>query len=89
MYDNDQQLKNRICELLANRIDIEIKKGQKHPFHIYITLPVHPEGMLNNGSIMSQVHWTIQSLVFGSHSLLNRIRRSLYALLWRIPIYVR
>jgi len=28
---------------------------------------------------MSQVHWTMQSLVFGSHSLLNRIRRSLYA----------
>jgi phospholipase D1/2 len=79
MYDNDQQPKNKICELLANRIDIEIKKGQKTPFHIYITLPVHPEGMLNNGTVMTQVHWTMQSLVFGSHSLLNRIRRSLYA----------
>ena len=79
MYDNDQQPKNKICEQLANRIDIEIKKAHQTPFHIYITLPVHPEGMLNNGTVMTQVHWTMQSLVFGSHSLLNRIRRYLYA----------
>lgn len=28
---------------------------------------------------MTQVHWTMQTLVFGSHSLLNRIRRSIKA----------
>jgi phospholipase D1/2 len=43
------------------------------------TLPVHPEGMLNNESIMTQVHWTMQSLVFGTFSLLNRVRRFLKA----------
>lgn len=71
--------KNPICAALAERIDTAIKDRNQHPFHVIITLPVHPEGALNNGAIMTQVHWTMQTLVFGSHSLLNRIRRSLKA----------
>lgn len=70
---------NQICAELASRIDIAIKDAKKQPFHVMIVLPVHPEGALNNGAIMTQVHWTMQSLVFGSHSLLNRIRRSIKA----------
>lgn len=69
---------NKICELLATRIHNLIMCDPKHPFHVYITLPVHPEGKLDNAAVITQVHWTMQSLVFGSHSLLNRIRRSLY-----------
>jgi phospholipase D1/2 len=71
--------KNRICELLAKRINEIIISEPNRPFHVYITLPVHPEGPLDNGSIMTQVHWTMQSLVFGTYSLLNRIRRALKA----------
>lgn len=41
-------------------------------------LPVYPEGRLDDPTIVSQIHLTRQSLVFGSHSLLNRIRRSLW-----------
>lgn len=70
---------NRICATIAERIDIAIRDARKHPFHVIITLPVHPEGSLSNGAIMTQVHWTMQTLVFGSHSLLNRIRRSIKA----------
>lgn len=70
---------NQICAAIASRIDTAIRDVRKHPIHVIITLPVHSEGALNNGSIMTQVHWTMQSLVFGSHSLLNRIRRSLKA----------
>jgi phospholipase D1/2 len=71
--------KNFICELLGHRIGRTIMSGVKEHFHVIITLPVHPEGMLNNESIMTQVHWTMQSLVFGSFSLLNRVRRFLKA----------
>jgi phospholipase D1/2 len=70
---------NQICATIAKRIDIAIRDKRKHPFHVIITLPVHSEGALNSGPIMTQVHWTMQSLVFGSHSLLNRIRRSIKA----------
>lgn len=69
---------NAICEQLATRIHHLIMCDPNHPFHIYITLPVHPEGTLDSAAVITQVHWTMQSLVFGSHSLLNRIRRSLY-----------
>ncbi|TBN93428.1 hypothetical protein EYZ49_23300 [Salmonella enterica subsp. salamae serovar 13,22:z:-] len=41
-------------------------------------LPVYPEGRLDDPTIVAQIHLTRQSLVFGSHSLLNRIRRSLW-----------
>ncbi|EJL90843.1 phospholipase D-like domain-containing protein [Pantoea sp. GM01] len=41
-------------------------------------LPVFPEGRLDDPTIVSQIHLTRQSLVFDSHSLLNRIRCSLW-----------
>ncbi len=75
----DEAPKNFICERLAQRIGRAILSGVKENFHVIITLPVHPEGNLNDASIMNQVHWTMQSLVFGSFSLLNRIRRYLKA----------
>ena len=71
--------RNAICAAIAQRIDTAIKDRGQHPFHVIITLPVHPEGPLNNGSIMTQIHWTMQTLVHGSHSLLNSIRRSIKA----------
>ncbi|WP_310631934.1 phospholipase D-like domain-containing protein [Paraburkholderia sp.] len=71
--------KNFICEYLGQRIGRAIMSGAKENFHVIITLPVHPEGQLNDGSIMAQVHWTMQSLVFGTFSLLNRVRRYIKA----------
>jgi phospholipase D1/2 len=75
----DQPPQNGLCKSLADRIDHFIWFDKDYPFHVYITLPVHPEGGLNTPNIITQVHWTMQTLVFGSHSLLNRIRRSLKA----------
>ncbi|MFM0157468.1 phospholipase D-like domain-containing protein [Paraburkholderia sediminicola] len=75
----DEAPKNFICELLGERIGKAIMAGPKQHFHVIITLPVHPEGTLDNENIVAQVHWTMQSLVFGSFSLLNRIRRFLKA----------
>lgn len=68
------KLLNPIGEALARRIEQAIY--DKQPFHVYMVLPVHPEGALNTLNIMTQLHLTMQSLVFGSHSLVNRIRRT-------------
>jgi phospholipase D1/2 len=72
---------NGIVAALAMKFRNIIWRSQKQqtPFHVYITLPVHSEGQLNDGAIMGQVHWTMQSLVFGTKSLLNCIRRAIYA----------
>ncbi|CAM2153329.1 phospholipase D-like domain-containing protein [Paraburkholderia tropica] len=71
--------KNFICEALGERIGKAIMSGAKENFHVIITLPVHPEGKLSDGNIMAQVHWTMQTLVFGTFSLLNRVRRYIKA----------
>ncbi len=77
---------NLVCEALGTKLhNVIMNAGNPPPdgktsrFHLYITLPVHPEGMLNDSSYMTQVHYTMQSLVFGSQSLINRIRRAILA----------
>lgn len=69
---------NQIVKALSDKVANTIFAYQPEPFHIYITLPVHPEGLLNNGSIMATVHQTMQTISFGSDSLLNRIRKHLW-----------
>jgi len=49
------------------------------PFHVYITLPVHPEGCLSDATVAVQVYWTMQTISFGSQSLLNGVRRIIKA----------
>lgn len=65
---------NPVAEAIASRIERAIYDGM--PLHVYMVLPVHPEGTLNTLNIMTQLHLTMQSLVFGSESLVNRIRRA-------------
>ncbi|AKJ41907.1 phospholipase D-like domain-containing protein [Pragia fontium] len=66
---------NTLCADLAARIHQHIISGT--PFHVYIVLPVHPEGSLYAATVMNQVFWTMQSLVSGEQSLLKRVRLSL------------
>jgi phospholipase D1/2 len=68
---------NKVCEALIKRITRSILDAKSPNFHVYITLPVHSEGMLSNATIAVQVYWTMQTLVFGSKSLLNGIRRAI------------
>lgn len=68
---------NRVCEAIADRVERAIRWG--HQFHAYIVLPVHPEGSLADLAIIGQIHWTMQSLVYASDSLVNRVRLALYA----------
>lgn len=69
-------LLNPVGRALIERITrVGIQDGR--PFHVYLVLPVHPEGTLNTLNIMSQVHLTMHSLVFGEHSLVNGVRRAI------------
>jgi phospholipase D1/2 len=72
-----ERLINPIGQALVDRITRAVYDG--HPFHVYLVLPVHPEGLLNVVNIMTQVHLTMQSLVFGHDSLLNGVRRAIVA----------
>ncbi len=60
---------------LASRIGRAIHEGSS--FHVYLVLPVHPEGSLDTLNIMNQVHLTQQSLFFGKHSLVRNIQRQM------------
>lgn len=75
---DDDMPQNPLAEWLGDRIKRAVFSHMKQPFHVYIVLPVYPEGRLDDPAIVAQIHLTRQSLVFGSHSLLNRIRRSLW-----------
>lgn len=78
--DVDALPKNTILKCLLGRLRKVILDDQAKPkFHVYITLPVHPEGPLTDGSIAVQVYYTMQTLVHGSHSLINGIRRLIKA----------
>ncbi|PRY06560.1 phospholipase [Paraburkholderia sp. BL25I1N1] len=70
-----ESLLNPIGHALGARIRRAILEGL--PFHVYMVLPVHPEGQLDDIAVMSQIHLTMQSLVFGTHSLVNTIRRAI------------
>lgn len=75
----DQAPQNGVCRALVARIQQAIFDAAKPRFHVYITLPVHPEGDLMTHAIAAQVYWTMQSIANGSHSLMNGIRRALRA----------
>lgn len=69
---------NKIVQALSDKIADVIFAYQPQPFHIYITIPVHPEGLLDDGAIITQTHYTRHTISFGTDSLLNRIRKHLW-----------
>jgi phospholipase D1/2 len=67
------KIENKICKRLIQRIGKAVMG--RNPFHVYIVLPVHPEGAgLDDPAIVTQVHWTQQTIAFGTQSLLNGVR---------------
>lgn len=75
--NNQRMLLNPVGKALANRIERAIDDDL--PFHAYLVVPVHPEGKLDEITIMRQVDLTMHSLVHGSQSLVNGVRRALVA----------
>ncbi|KAG1435327.1 hypothetical protein G6F56_014011 [Rhizopus delemar] len=53
-------LSNPLVAAIAARIRRAIVAGQG--FHVYITLPVHPEGSLFDGAVLKQQYWVQQTL---------------------------
>ena len=51
---------NRVAEWLADKIKGHIISFNPMPFHVYIMLPVYPEGRLDDPSIVAQIHLTRQ-----------------------------
>lgn len=68
---------NKLVETLSNRIIKAIRSGQG--FHVYITLPVHPEGSLFDGTVLKQQYWAQQTLLRGRDSLIRRVCRAMVA----------
>ncbi len=67
----DHPSSNGVLKALAARIGEKIAVGQA--FHVYIVLPVHPEGNLMAGPVAKQQYWILQSLKHGKQSLIRRI----------------
>ncbi len=71
--DSKAKVQNVISKRLIHRIGRAIMS--KTLFHAYIVLPVHPEGGgLDNPAIVTQVHFTQQTIAFGTQSLLKGIK---------------
>jgi len=70
-----KELLNPVGLALVARIERAVL--DKLPFHVYLLLPVHPEGKLDTVEVMAQMHLTMQSLAYGEDSLLNGVRRAI------------
>lgn len=76
--DNAQQhMINPLSKAIAARIERAIDDDQ--PFHVYMVVPVHPEGRLNDLALMRQLDLTMNSAAHGAQSLINAVKRALIA----------
>lgn len=66
---------NRIIFELANAIGQAIYAEK--PFHVYLVLPEHPEGKLEDEGTSSQAWWALQGLKRANNSLVNRINATI------------
>lgn len=62
---------NPLVEELANRIGTFVQN--ERPFHVYMVLPAHPEGSLQDGGVAKQHYWILQSIKRGKQSLIKRV----------------
>lgn len=68
-------IKNVILDALGARIGQHVAAGS--PFHVYLVLPVHPEGSIADPTIWKQ-HWlAMASVRHGTRSLIARIKAAL------------
>ncbi|HEY8099391.1 MAG TPA: phospholipase D-like domain-containing protein [Burkholderiaceae bacterium] len=68
---------NPIIAELATAIGQAIYRDQ--PFHVWLVLPEHPEGKLEEDSTKSQAWWALQGTKRARNSLINRINATLVA----------
>ena len=68
---------NPLIAELANAIGKAIYA--ERPFHVYLVLPEHPEGKLEDDAAASQAWWALQGVKRANNSLVNRINATLVA----------
>jgi phospholipase D1/2 len=68
---------NPIIAELANAIGAAIYADRA--FHVYLVLPEHPEGKLEEAGTVAQAWWALQSVKRANNSLVNRINSTLVA----------
>ena len=66
---------NQIISELANAVGQAIYADR--PFHVYLVLPEHPEGKLEDAGTNSQAWWALQSVRRANNSLIHRINATL------------
>jgi phospholipase D1/2 len=66
---------NPVVNDLAIKIAGAIYRGR--PFHVYLVMPVHPEGKLEDGNTEANQYWQIQAIKHGTSSLYHRIKAAL------------
>jgi phospholipase D1/2 len=73
--NEDDGIKNVIVDALAERIVHHIKAGT--PFHVYLVVPTHPEGLISDDAVQKQHRLALLTIKHGSNSLINRIKHAL------------
>ncbi|WP_313389473.1 phospholipase D-like domain-containing protein [Achromobacter aegrifaciens] len=68
---------NAIIPELANAIGSAIFADR--PFHVWLVLPEHPEGLMEQDVTSSQTWWALQGVKRAENSLVHRINAMLYA----------
>jgi phospholipase D1/2 len=77
MGNEDNGINNIIVEALAVRICDHIKARTQ--FHVYLVIPVHPEGLLSDPAVIRQHRLALLTIKHGSKSLISRIKGMLEA----------
>jgi len=67
---------NPIVAELGDAVGRAIWAGR--PFHIYLVLPEHAEGMLEDKAVAAQAWWALQGVKRAQKSLIHRINSTLY-----------
>ena len=66
---------NTIADELAIRIGKHIDAGTN--FHVYLVIPVHPEGSISDGSVWKQQWMALETISHGKNSLIKQIKGKL------------
>ncbi|WP_374515356.1 phospholipase D-like domain-containing protein [Niveibacterium sp.] len=74
-HGNRAPATNQIVSELANAIGRAIHA--ERPFHVWLVLPEHPEGMLEDKPTATQAWWALQGIKHGQNSLINRINATI------------
>lgn len=74
-YGTTTPCNNTILSEIANAIIKAVYAGR--PFHVFIVLPVQPEGKLEEAGAVSQAWWALQGIKRGNNSLVNRINAAI------------